>query len=404
MGKNVLFVCPTNELAQNNNGVTLNKFFGVGLTEDTHMQAFNHSDYDVIVFEEIYMCNPFMLMRILQFKQKNEGAKTILATGDKNQLEPVDIPFNNVSDVREYMEQCLNQIFPHEVYLEECKRLESESDKQKLVQLEHDILRSSMPVRDIVKKHFLVTRKINKQRNVACTTRTCMEVGKAIRKQLNKALEYEVGEVLICRKYKIIAKNTFNVNFKYKITSITDKGIGLQDVHGGAEVEVKYDMVRSHFIYDYCRTCHSFQGATIEEETAIFDWEHFYVSRYWLWTAITRAKNLNNIRFFLNKESDSRLDYQIIDCYLQKKIAAYKLQDIKAKREICSSKLYVSVSWLSSCFGKCCKSCGQTFSYDISGGNVTSNLTANRVDNNQPHYIDNITPLCVDCNCSLSNK
>jgi hypothetical protein len=134
----------------------------------------------------------------------------------------------------------------------------------------------------------------------------------------------------------------------------------------------------------------------------IFDWEHFYVSRTWLWTAITRARKLDDIRFYMNRENDSTLEYQYIDCYLQKKIAAYKLQDIKAKREICASKLYVSVSWLSSCFGKCCKTCGQTFSYDISGGNATSNLTANRVDNNQPHCIDNISPLCVDCNRALS--
>ena len=245
---------------------------------------------------------------------------------------------------------------------------------------------------------FMVTRRMNKLRNIAFTNKSCLEVGNTIRKQLNKSGPYEVGEVLICRKYKKLGKTTFNANFKYTVVEVHENKIIIEQC-GGDQVEISYELAKAHFIYDYCRTCHSFQGATIEEDMAIFDWEHFYISRHWLWTAITRAKSFDQIRFYLNNENDSRLEYQIKDCYLQKKIAAYKLQDVKAKRDICSTKPYASVSWLSSCFGKCCKSCGQTFSYDISGGNVTSNLTANRVDNNQPHYIDNIIPLCTDCSC-----
>ncbi|MFM7978455.1 MAG: hypothetical protein ACKPKO_03985, partial [Candidatus Fonsibacter sp.] len=44
----VLFVCPTNKLANNykEHGCTINKFFGVGLTEGTRMAKFDDTGYD----------------------------------------------------------------------------------------------------------------------------------------------------------------------------------------------------------------------------------------------------------------------------------------------------------------------------------------------------------------------
>ncbi len=60
-GHKVLFVCPTNKLAQENleNGVTLNSFFGVGMTDDAtqRMPKFDDSIYDVIVFDEVKACS-----------------------------------------------------------------------------------------------------------------------------------------------------------------------------------------------------------------------------------------------------------------------------------------------------------------------------------------------------------
>ena len=134
---------------------------------------------------------------------------------------------------------------------------------------------------------------------------------------------------------------------------------------------------------------------------AIYEWDHFHVNRCWIWTAVTRARNLDNVRLFLNAENNTNLEYQYIDCYLQQKITAYKQQDKKARRFIFLKQQYVSVEWLSSCFGRCCTKCGDTFSCEVKGSKVSSNLTANRVDNRKPHYIDNIIPLCVNCNCKF---
>ena len=92
-GHKVLFVCPTNKLAQNNleNGVTLNTFFAVGMTDDAtqRMSKFDDSAYDVIVFDEIYFANVQMLAKIKRYTENNPN-KIILATGDTDQLETID--------------------------------------------------------------------------------------------------------------------------------------------------------------------------------------------------------------------------------------------------------------------------------------------------------------------------
>jgi hypothetical protein len=56
-GHKVLFVCPTNKLVQKykEDGVTLNKFFSIGINPRAKMAKFDDSNYDVIVFDEIYL-------------------------------------------------------------------------------------------------------------------------------------------------------------------------------------------------------------------------------------------------------------------------------------------------------------------------------------------------------------
>ncbi|MFM7980338.1 MAG: hypothetical protein ACKPKO_13580, partial [Candidatus Fonsibacter sp.] len=55
----VLFVCPTNKMANNykEHGCTINQFFGIWLTESTKLAKFEDSGYDTIVFDEIFFCS-----------------------------------------------------------------------------------------------------------------------------------------------------------------------------------------------------------------------------------------------------------------------------------------------------------------------------------------------------------
>jgi hypothetical protein len=65
---------------------------------------------------------------------------------------------------------------------------------------------------------------------------------------------------------------------------------------------------------------------------------------------------------------------------------------------------YVSEEWLFSCLGKSCQNCSDCLTAAVENGKVECNLTAQRLNNDLPHYLENVVPFCVVCNCSLSSR
>ena len=192
LGHKVLFVCPTNKLAINHKGITINKLFGFGMTSDIKMSKFDDSDYDVIVFDEIYFYSIGMLQKIKRYCENNID-KIILATGDMNQLEAIECLGNNID--KNYLDTCINLIFPYEVYLQENKRLKTEEDKAILKQFKNDIFNTELSVVDIIEKYFEMTNKITTKSNIAYTNKKCADVAKKVRVNLGKKDDYEVGEI-----------------------------------------------------------------------------------------------------------------------------------------------------------------------------------------------------------------
>ena len=91
-GHNVIFVCPTNVLAEKykEHGCTLNKFFGIGLTEESKVTRFDDTNYDTIVFDEIFFYSVRRLARIKRYCEENPE-KIVIATGDTKQLKAIDV-------------------------------------------------------------------------------------------------------------------------------------------------------------------------------------------------------------------------------------------------------------------------------------------------------------------------
>ena len=137
LGYNVLFVSPTNvlckELLKDHliESITINNFFGFGVNEDnSFIKQFDSTDYNCIIFDEIYFYNIANLMKIYKYARNNPD-KIIIANGDVNQLKPVDV-ISDVKEFKTYMNHCINYIFPFEIYLQENKRLKTKEDKIRL--------------------------------------------------------------------------------------------------------------------------------------------------------------------------------------------------------------------------------------------------------------------------------
>ena len=67
-------------------------------------------------------------------------------------------------------------------------------------------------------------------------------------------------------------------------------------------MKLKIKCIEEHFIHNYCNTCHSRQGSTIKKPITIHQYDFHYVSRKWLYTAITRATHFDNISFMIDNK------------------------------------------------------------------------------------------------------
>ncbi len=92
------------------------------------MAKFDDSSYDVIVFDEVYFANVSMLAKIKRYGENNP-IKIMLATGDTNPLETIDLVSNQI-DYEIYTDHCVNAISPNGVMLRENKRLRTQADKE----------------------------------------------------------------------------------------------------------------------------------------------------------------------------------------------------------------------------------------------------------------------------------
>jgi hypothetical protein len=200
---------------------------------------------------------------------------------------------------------------------------------------------------------------------------------------------------LVCRKYlKISSGLKCSVNFEFTIEEVKENSLTIKELGSTKTLDLKLDLIKKHFIHSYCRTCHSFQGSSIEGEITIFDWKFFFVNRKWIYTAVTRATELKNVFFFAGPASE--YDETVLDAYLAKKVEAYRKQDLQHGRPVTEN--FITPAWLKDQFGKVCHDCGDCFRFDIKGKAVESNLSADRVDNSECHHLNNIVPLCVTCN------
>ena len=172
----------------------------------------------------------------------------------------------------------------------------------------------------------------------------------------------------------------------------------LKNIKTEVEQTMLNKFLKSHFVYAYCYTAHSKQGCSVKDDIIIYDWQQPYCSRKWVWVAITRCRDLSKVRLY--KYDVNTIAEEELDEYFNNKVKNYMEQDREAQREMKASE-YVNVGWLKERMKGHCGHCGEAYAIEKVNGVIRSNLTAQRVDNNYPHYKDNCTAMCHLCNCSF---
>lgn len=422
--KNKLFVCPTNKLCQmlrkdGHEALTVHMLLGLGFNdqENTKMRETDISKYDCIVFDEIYLNSPNILMKIAFFMNNNKD-KRFLATGDTCQLEPVKFDvLNNIENGEIYRDDCVKILFPHMIRLKECKRLKNKKDIEKMTQMKTDILNSNIPVMDTLRKYgFKIIddlKDLKTIHNVAYYHYRCNDVNKYVIDNLvkvDKSLiidkkKYWKGMKLICAKRIKITGVKCHVNYEYELKKINKNKFTLFEPIEDIIFELDIKFI-DNFRYPYCSTVHSVQGLTYIENYTIFNCDSPIASRNWVYTAITRTDDISKITIF--KETEKKITQQgrnIIAHYFNDRIGDLKKQDEKAKREF-NKKDYVNVEWINDKFSESnyCSLCRIPFETSLIKGTVKSNISIDRMNNKKPHTKDNCRLVCRLCNVQGSNK
>ena len=400
LGYKVLFVVPHNRLSQEIEGkaTTLNMFFSIPVNKGDDLPSFDHSPFNVIFFDEIFMSNMYIYNKIREFV-KNNPDKIIIGAGDTKQLPSIQA-LTNTQSHDEYADSCVDKIFKYNIYLKVCKRI-GEKDRIMLDNLYIDFWENKLPIADIIEKYFRYTNKINPEHmNIAYTNIRCKTVSDEVRKKLGKKGLYEIGEEIICRLYLRHDDAKFNANIRYKILCINSSGITIENIKDKKKYTLPEELLNKHFRYGYCATAHSCQGASINNNITIHEWDKSYlVSREWLWCSLTRARDFNKISFFKNDKANERMEKQLLINYLKNKIEGYKRQDLKASREL-NEDSYIDVDWCLDRLKGTCQKCGVDFFIETKNGLLSSNFSAQRQDNAFSHTKDNCQSFCVYCNCS----
>jgi hypothetical protein len=307
----------------------------------------------------------------------------------------------------------MNILFPTTILLNDIKRFKNDNDKKKVVELKKDIFNVNLSIEEICKKHNLnIVRKLS---DVKTTTNICLfnfrceQVNNHVHKNILKhKMEYVEGTNIICRKYE--KKLKLNTNYTYKIVKINKKDITILDEVENKQYKISECILRNHFKLPYALTCDSVQGLSFGEsdKITVFDSNTAYVDRKFLWTAITRARKLENVYIFIHPEAElERLSQSRIRLYFSQKVDSYKQQDAKAKRTIIKDE-FVDEPWISSELEKVkynCIFCKKNLElYIDENSNVKSNVTVDRKDNTKAHHKLNCQICCLDCNRKKGNR
>ena len=92
-------------------------------------------------------------------------------TGDCNQLAPIEVGCNNITNYKEYIENCMSQVFNKQIVLKICKRYKTDEDVKRVEALKSDIFDTDLSLLEIANKHF---KKIeNGYTNIHTLTNIC---------------------------------------------------------------------------------------------------------------------------------------------------------------------------------------------------------------------------------------
>jgi hypothetical protein len=216
----------------------------------------------------------------------------------------------------------------------------------------------------------------------------CDLVNGMVQTKKGASMAWNVGDLAVCRGHVDVKTDRPVKNELYRITAmdVQEKKFTVCSTVTGKSIELALFWLGAAFKRSYAATGHSVQGRRFNETLVIHDWAHFLITPEWLWTAITRARSLKQIRFC----SDAKGRYDFIS-HIHSKVRGYKEQDM-ARFGTVREADYVDASWIRNKLRDskmCCYHC-HAF--------IAERWVLDRMDAQLPHTKMNCVVACESCN------
>ena len=430
----ILIVCAWNAQAQNNksvwradpasfgkeiDGITLHHLLGLQMDgRYCHNTRYELGATDCVIFDEILLHRHHNLCKIKAFMDSHRTKLRFLGTADPRQLEAIDDDVGNERKV-----EMLRGVFGRIVTMRDNKRLISADQHARMDALTADIEDPSVTsVEQIVRKHFprsSILRTIddviakNIPRAMAYYNHSAYTINREMTKakhakkklclELKDGMKYCKNDKVVCRKRgtfsKLENKGVYRVypNFEFWVSGWTRTGVVLIDVlEDNARIEVKIPEFHEHFLPASCTTVHSAQGSGIGTSFVIADFRSKFVSKQWLYSAVSRTRDLDNVYFLEQNLHDAN-----VESMLTRMVAGYKHQDMLRFGAYPSDEGYIDPLYIRSEFqriGGKCAMCGDFMGFETRSA---TKVTVNRQDNALAHTIENCELICLRCNSSM---
>ena len=428
----ILVVAPWNsqvrEALKKNSGInacTFHSLMGFDHNGNKTLGCHSMEGIKCVIFEEIMLLTRRNLVDVYKFMQNKK--LYILANGDSHQLESIgdDVSTDEKTGY-------ITKMFKWTMTLTQNHRLETDEDKLKMIEFFNDLFHSDLGVYKTILKHF--PKKILKSLedlkelgiNKAITHRDTSsnsvnkyldslidkkKIEKADKlKTLDNGITYHYNQELICKTtINRVVKNSpktkdspkiksnkikMRPNYRYTIVGQTNKHFTLQDVQDKElRVDIPHDMIVEHFKLSHANTCHSEQGACIDEKFVICDMKIITDIR-WAYCAVSRCVRLSDVYF---------LDFNLKDLnlieFFNGKICGYKKQDRKRDKNFVPCNNYITIDWCIELYKKennrICRKCQQYMGVEKHSKNQ---CTVDREDNDLHHIKSNCHLCCLQCN------
>jgi len=379
--KRILAVAPTNALAADIKrkfpevtSITFCSLLGLIRgkdVEESGKKEFDISEFDIVLIDEIYNLSTNDLYRLKKFMKNNP--KAFIAAGDKHQNKPIEDDVSNGDVYNEIIED----LFYNHVQLNHSRRLKT-NEEEVLLKLKKDIFETKefKPL-EIMEKYNFQSSKVAKQGEVCAAGRTSEYMNICYYQKLcdNLAkIDSKTKEIYVKERF-LIKKPVFQTNFTYKLEFEESK---ITDILTNKSYVIDEKLLKN-FRSTAAFTGHSIQGTTSDKKIIIHNLNSKYITREWLWVAITRATDLKNVYFAKPQNHTSQISMNLQHHVYSDEKKGFE-NDIT---EEFIQKMYENQNGI-------CKICL----------NPIIKHSVDRIDNNYGHTKNNVQLTCLRCNVS----